>query len=462
MRMASLCKGLYLFLIVCSSCIIVLRSEACKVNVCASEKHFADSLAYLNEGDLQLEDGSIKDSLAFYRAATRICSSCGLYWLKLAEAELQLGLRIEAKTRLLHAIGKVGSEEERIKQLLETELRNVDVVGDMWMDYAFPVMPELPGDGKTKVDSATTFGSEPWVLRNAFDVAVIHNTVGYELMRSKYGNEVVDYYPQNMKHKPNRVYHSTLRQALDFLEYPLGAYLSSDISEPGTYIQWNINATLFEDLLLDKLEYPAVDVSRHLKVFFDYLFVHSTLPDLDKYREPPTLTKLIQPFSRKTHWFMMMIGEVGSGMFMHTDNLPVASWQMQLEGSKRWVICKPIDDTVTHPSKNCTLTMNGKCMVEGSCQEVVLLPGDMLYYPPAYWHYTSCLSTPTVSLSGTVLPQHRPEALVSMVQKECRDNQLGYQFDRDLCRIVEHIGVQTLHNPNSLGEILETVKDSEF
>ena len=38
---------------------------------------------------------------------------------------------------------------------------------------------------------------------------------------------------------------------------------------------------------------------------------------------------------------MVLVGEAGSGMFNHQDTLRTASWQAQIQGSKRWHICSP-------------------------------------------------------------------------------------------------------------------------
>lgn len=436
--------GLSLWLLVWAQ-ITTVKSEACEASVCPSAQHSLDSQAYFIEANMQYEDGAIKDSLPFYRAAVRICPGCGLYWMQLGEAELRLGLRGEAKTRLLQAQGKAFSNEMKIQKLLETELQEVEVVIDPWIQNSYPALEQLPKENANNDNAKLVFGSHPWVIRNAFQVERIRDLIGYEKILSSFGEEPVDYYPQNMKTKPNRVYHSSLQQAVEFLEYPLGAYLSSDISKPGTYIQWNINSTTFDDMLVstNKLDGPVRQVSTHLQDFFDFLLTHNSLPDIETYRQPHVFAKLMQSFGKKAHWYMVLIGEAGSGMFMHTDNLPVASWQMQIEGNKRWVLCQPIEENKEHSLKNCKLNMNNQCMLEDSCQEVVLEPGDMLYYPAHYWHYTSCLSTPTMSVSGTVLHQHRPDELVHLIRKECIDNKLGYSFDSVLCMLVQHVNIVT-------------------
>ena len=44
-------------------------------------------------------------------------------------------------------------------------------------------------------------------------------------------------------------------------------------------------------------------------------------------------------FSLLSHWRMLLIGERGAGMFNHKDTLRVSSYQLQLQGKKRWHLC---------------------------------------------------------------------------------------------------------------------------
>ena len=45
------------------------------------------------------------------------------------------------------------------------------------------------------------------------------------------------------------------------------------------------------------------------------------------------------------------VGEQNAGMFYHEDVLPVGSYQIQLQGRKKWIICQP----KLKPSKGKTL-----------------------------------------------------------------------------------------------------------
>lgn len=108
-----------------------------------------------------------------------------------------------------------------------------------------------------------------------------------------------------------------------------------------------------------------------------------------------------------THWRMLLVGNAGAGMFNHRDQLPTASWQLQLRGSKRWHLCPPaatpavsIDgDPDSHvgvdmlrPSQAETYERAPRAALAAGCFCDVLRPGEMLVYPPGWWHQTEIAS----------------------------------------------------------------------
>jgi hypothetical protein len=143
----------------------------------------------------------------------------------------------------------------------------------------------------------------------------------------------------------------------------------------------------------------------------------------------------IDSFGLSTHWNMVMIGEQGSSMFMHKDTLQVGSWQLQIEGSKHWKICTP-----------------SKTIEEsGLCYETIVNTGDMIYYPPNYWHETMNLESPSVSISSTMVLDSFPNSgfvtftgeivngesyrkkLIDELSDDCVENNRGFGLNRDIC-----------------------------
>lgn len=47
---------------------------------------------------------------------------------------------------------------------------------------------------------------------------------------------------------PQKRYEVSLSETIEFPDHPEGAYVSSDISEPGTCIQWTLNQSLYAHL----------------------------------------------------------------------------------------------------------------------------------------------------------------------------------------------------------------------
>jgi len=48
---------------------------------------------------------------------------------------------------------------------------------------------------------------------------------------------------------------------------------------------------------------------------------------------------LMEEFLHITRWDMVTMGAPGAGINFHWDAIHCGSWQLQLAGSKRWVVC---------------------------------------------------------------------------------------------------------------------------
>jgi ribosomal protein L16 Arg81 hydroxylase len=74
------------------------------------------------------------------------------------------------------------------------------------------------------------------------------------------------------------------------------------------------------------------------------------------------------------------------------------------------------------------------------CMEAVLGPGDLIYYPPGYWHQTTIVeasgSSPAVALSSTVVPsEHYAQKMLAFIAQECAHsgNVAGFEFSPNIC-----------------------------
>jgi hypothetical protein len=259
----------------------------------------------------------------------------------------------------------------------------------------------------------------PFIIRDV--VSYVGGNLGSftdDELSAVFGQHGVDFYPQNMRIKPSKVYVSTVSDALDYLSYPEGAYLTVDASEPGAYLQWNMNQTVWNALIQHSLlkALPSLLVDSLDAVFYSLMEASGVTIPSDE------LIRLQHAFALKTHWYMLLAGEEGSGMFRHQDTIPVGSWQIQMVGSKRWTICPPQTSPSAPPAP---------------CVEAVARPGDLIYYPPHFWHETLNLDTPSISLSGTLVGDRSVDgAFVAMLRDECAHNSRGFSLDQRLCSLV--------------------------
>ena len=131
-------------------------------------------------------------------------------------------------------------------------------------------------------------------------------------------------------------------------------------------------------------------------------------------------------FYLSTHWKMLLIGEQGAGMFNHADSLRTGSWQLQLQGRKRWHLCSPSQSPFLYGAGQVDLFHPNYArfplVLRANCLEHTLRPGQLLYYPGDFWHQTTNLDTPTVALSGTVVTPHVYRRVQRELWRECHGN----------------------------------------
>jgi hypothetical protein len=413
------------------SAVVMILLEAWEassiVATCANPRLLSGSQEYFEQGELLVANNRASDSVPFFRTAARMCPSSGRYWQRLAEAEFLAELYQKSWQRILKA-RSLGTDDVDLEALNQLSMR--DEYSPFRVSTSSPTLvkglfPELTVD-----DSFANHLNHPFVIRNAFVIDDNLATLSdIQSLKSNHGDSLVEFYPQNMQSKPEKVYTATMTEALDYFDYPDGAYVSCDVSEVGAYVQWNINVSTFHRLTQgSSLPLIVQSTKSHLDHFLSTVASRSAAPVVNS----STVENLKESFAKKTHWYMLLAGEESAGMFMHTDNLPVGSWQLQLHGDKRWTVCPPLVAGEDLPQ--CRELMNGVCMEHEMCVETNLHAGDLLYYPPLYWHQTMCLTNPTLSFSGTVIGDHVEFA--KAIEQECRHRKYGYNFDQRLCEIL--------------------------
>jgi hypothetical protein len=224
-------------------------------------------------------------------------------------------------------------------------------------------------------------------------------------IKTKYGKSRADYYPHNMAEESVHPIFFPLEQAIEQLTLPLEGYMNLDTSEPGTYIQWNVDEESWRGMLDD---------------------MNAALPPLfeDKHWTDKCFNREgVTTFNKNVHWKMMLIAEKDAGMFNHKDVMRMASWQVQITGRKLWHICSPTQDPFVYSAgKVNTFKPDYERfpkMINASCYQTITNPGDAMYYPRDWWHQTRNLETPSIAFSGSMVSKHCQREFAIKMREQC-------------------------------------------
>lgn len=395
---------------------------------------------YHNLGVDHAEVGNYSKSLAYLRSACRINPKNHLYFNDLGVTEMRAMQFQKAKKRFLKSLQLNNTQNIAAENLKELEdFMNpsdfkVGIKPSYPQKHSISSVKQLPGnlfklnsDHLIPIsDAEYDYLSEPFIIPNAVST---WNWEMAELSLEKiiqhYGRFETDFYPQNMLEVEVHPFFTTLESAVRQLVHLDDIYDTVDVSEPGTYIQWNMPPGIWHDLLsAADAVYPAIlDDADWLKQCFD---------------DPSDLSST---FHHRTHWKMLLIAEAGAGMFNHQDTLRTASWQVQLLGSKRWHLCAPSQNRFLYRAGDVDTFQPDydrfPLFRNASCQQVTLRPGDLLYYPPDYWHQTEALDTPTVSISGTIAPVEGFRHVRDQLRQECGGRGYIFRPEPELCGQLE-------------------------
>eukprot|EP00929_Paragymnodinium_shiwhaense_P120205 TRINITY_DN92106_c0_g1_i1.p1 TRINITY_DN92106_c0_g1~~TRINITY_DN92106_c0_g1_i1.p1 ORF type:complete len:373 (-),score=100.27 TRINITY_DN92106_c0_g1_i1:175-1293(-) len=113
----------------------------------------------------------------------------------------------------------------------------------------------------------------------------------------------------------------------------------------------------------------------------------------------------IDNFYTTVQWKFLLIGEKGTTMFLHKDGTASSSWQAQVTGRKKWTLC-PNSDSRFLDTRIDTFSEEAKkhsSFAKATCGQVVVSPGEMIYYPGYWWHHTLQLETPSIAYTGALV-----------------------------------------------------------
>jgi tetratricopeptide (TPR) repeat protein len=364
--------------------------------------------------------GNYNEGLPHMRAAVRMDPTNTGYLNDLGVTEMRVGQHQKAKLRFLKAkeidptYTTIDDNIAEIKKYL-TEKEYQLGLGKYPQKHKLQEPPEMDPyeflslKVKDDAENPLLMGDAPLCIRGAAQAwGWDFEKITLDHLAENYGTSNADYYPHNMKEETVHPIFNTLKSSIEQLSLPLEGYMNLDTSNPGTYIQWNVDENSWRNLMND---------------------MGGTMPEIfeDKHWTEKCLDNDgVTTFNKNLHWKMMLIGEKDAGMFNHKDVMRMASWQVQLAGRKLWHICHPDEDlykagavNTFHPDYE-----NFPRVLNASCYQTITNPGDAMYYPRDWWHQTRNLETPSIAFSGSMVNKncHREFSLKLLDQCNGRGN----------------------------------------
>lgn len=203
--------------------------------------------------------------------------------------------------------------------------------------------------------------------------------------------EWVDYYKANMYSRNDKPFLFKMREATEYFLEP---------SETGLprYMQLRLGVNGWKELEKDLFKNGTEGRYLPGAMWGETDWIQKCMPD----------PKDVDNFYRVNQWNMLLIGETGTGIFLHHDHLAASSWQAHIVGRKAWVIC-PYDQSKFLSKMVLDLLpwdpdyKRFPEFAKAHCGRVIAEPGDLLYYPAYWYHTTKCLDSPTIGLTGLMV-----------------------------------------------------------
>jgi len=245
----------------------------------------------------------------------------------------------------------------------------------------------------------------PFKLKAGFDNKPAKNkwTRDFFGKDSRFSQEIVAYYPDNLMEKGGKHY-GRLTNAIN--EISQNGFIKADTP---MYLLWNMLPGAWNELGKD-IKLPEAF-------------------NTDKWWQSQCLSgeggRLLEEFFIKTHWGMLTMGTTGAGMYNHSDSLQAGSWQAQVSGSKWWYLCGDLQHFA--PDGETVITGEFKCF------EDVVHEGEVVFYPSKFYHMTAVVDQPCLSYTGTQLDPVNYRSIMDSLHGECVYEKHNYRFSGMLC-----------------------------
>ncbi|MES1911288.1 MAG: hypothetical protein MHM6MM_003741 [Cercozoa sp. M6MM] len=275
-------------------------------------------------------------------------------------------------------------------------------------------------------------GEAAFVLTGVFDPKE-HDEWNSKRLLDLFGTQFrAELYPNNLQGPSEHPVFQPLSIALEELAHPLRFFATPN--GKNAYAGERLEATYLH-LNLKKAEWSQVVAS------VDFSLLRPFTND-DEWLSQCLSPELQDEFQLRTHWRLLLAGQVNAGMFMHQDALRTSSWHLTLRGTKRWFICPPhatkqlCGDKGASPL-NAFLPESAKCEFRdlySLCYDEQVGAGDLVFYPSDYWHQTTNAADGSVTVTSTVVNSENVAKVRQALVDECSTGKFHFALSSELCQ----------------------------
>jgi tetratricopeptide (TPR) repeat protein len=269
MLLSTSSRWLYILALALTLCLYLSQSNT-QTNTETNNNINHDRAVDLHDTAIDLANkGEYEQCLAYFRAAVRATNNSNPWYLSdLGVTEMRMGFFALAHKRFKRALfldENLQIAEENLKELAKftsmNELRYHTTPHEQQHTLRQPLVVSASSlfqlDMMMNIDPSVfkdtrTYFDDVFVVRDFFSIYGLNADVfGPHLLVRNYGETLVDYYPQNLLVENDKPFFAKMTKAITHLTQPEDVYTHVDVSEAGTYIQWNINDQNWRKLMKD-------------------------------------------------------------------------------------------------------------------------------------------------------------------------------------------------------------------
>lgn len=249
-------------------------------------------------------------------------------------------------------------------------------------------------------------GTTAFILTDAADRWSALTKWDLSFFTSKFGSEIVDFYPNNLRNKGNSPFLVPFEKAWSEMKY----------SGKPQYLHWRMRHEVWRKVFQDATPFHSLQVRNRM------------------WMKGCLNRKAMNNFYRATPWYMLTVGTLNASMFFHSDGISTASWQTLVTGSKKWIVCDPSQQHLLYSAGDVDAfdpdLERFPLFAHARCAEFLLKTGETLFYPSQWWHQALNLEMPTIGFVGRVVTPYNYKNVEQSVRGMCNTNKpdISLQF----------------------------------